>query len=342
MELGIYMKKYFLVCSLICLTCFTTLFAQQKKLAQAGMKFLNMQLDTRASALGEAFTAVDGSVAAVFNNPAALSRFLGTSEVILSQVKWIADINYIGGAAAINLFDGNYGTLGVSYTYVDYGEILSTIRYENEQGFIDIGVIKPNASVLGLSYAKSLSDKFSVGGTVKYARQSLGASTNSIVGGDINQRSISKNERDVLAFDFGILYLTGFKSLAFGMSVKNFSKEIKYEEEGFQLPLTFKVGLAMNIFDLTDFDKSMHSFLLSVDATHNRDYPEQISLGGEYVFMDLVYLRGGYISAYDERAFSYGIGVKKAIEGFGLGIDYAYIPFGVFDAVQKISIQFSF
>ena len=35
-------------------------------------------------------------------------------------------------------------------------------------------MIKPNAYAVGLGYARALSDKFSVGGNVKYVRQDLG------------------------------------------------------------------------------------------------------------------------------------------------------------------------
>ena len=125
---------------------------------------------------------------------------------------------------------------------------------------------------------------------------------------------------DVLAFDFGVLYKTGFKSLNIGMSVRNFSREVKYKKEGFQLPLIFQIGASFNFADIMDVDKNEHSLLLTVDANHPRDFPEQIMIGVEYTFMNLISLRGGYSAPNDERNFSAGVGLKKDIGGINLGI----------------------
>ena len=55
-----------------------------------------------------------------------------------------------------------------------------------------------------------------------------------------------------------MIYKTGFKSLNLGMSIRNFSEEIKYIEEGFQLPLTFRIGASIDALDFMDVDKSTH------------------------------------------------------------------------------------
>jgi hypothetical protein len=65
-------------------------------------------------------------------------------------------------------------------------------------------------------------------------------------------------------------------------------------------------------------------------------------MGGEYVFMQILSLRAGFISLADEQKFSYGVGLQKSFSSFGLGVDYAYTPFGVFDKVQTFSFRFSF
>ncbi len=150
------------------------------------------------------------------------------------------------------------------------------------------------------------------------------------------------NKLNAPAFDFGILYKTGFKSLTFGMAVRNFSSDQRYVNENFQMPLTFKMGVAMNILDLTDMDKKVHSFLISMEAEHPRDFSEQLKIGGEYLFMDLLALRIGYLAPADEHGISYGVGLQKDFEGVGLGVDYAYTPFGIFGKVQRFDVRFSF
>jgi hypothetical protein len=79
------------------------------------------------------------------------------------------------------------------------------------------------------------------------------------------------------------------------------------------------------------------SLVMSVDASHHRDHPEQVKIGLEYNFMKVVYLRGGYISSNYVDDFSFGLGVTQ----FGLSVDYAYTPYGVFDKVQRFTVRFS-
>ncbi|MBN1997135.1 DUF3308 domain-containing protein, partial [candidate division KSB1 bacterium] len=79
------------------------------------------------------------------------------------------------------------------------------------------------------------------------------------------------------------------------------------------------------------------SLYMSIDATHFRSHPEQLIIGLDYTIMKFLSLRGGYVTNNDEDAFSFGLGVSY----FGVTIDYAYTPFGVFDHVQRFTARFS-
>jgi hypothetical protein len=333
----------FMILLLFCLTGYT----QQQKLGQTGMKFLNVSVDARISAFGDAVTSLENNSSAMFYNPASMARLEHLTDVTLGSTRFIADINYYHAAVAISPFDGDYGVIGFSLVSVDYGEFLGTIRADNEQGFIDVGTYSPTAVAIGIGYAKALSEKFSVGGNVKYVRQSLGSSIINAVNFDPSSNSYEstvseKNSLDVMAFDFGVLYKTGFESLNIGMSVRNFAREVKYKEEGFQLPIIFQIGASFNFSDIMEVNRDEHSFLVTVDANHPRDYPEQINFGMEYTFMNILSLRGGYSAPNDERGFSTGVGLKKDFSGVNLGVDYAYTPFGVFNSVHRLSLNFAF
>lgn len=323
------------------------LFSQQQKLAQTGMKFLNVSLDARTSAFGDAITSLETNSSAMFYNPASMANLESIADITLGSTQFIADINYYNAAVAFTPYDGDYGVFGFSLISVNYGDFLGTIKANNEQGFLDVGTFSPTAFSFGIGYAKSLSEKFSIGANVKYVRQSLGTSiVNDVVTDPVSGSYLSAktedHELDVVAFDFGILYKTGFKSLNIGMSIRNFAREIKYKQEGFQLPLIFQIGASFNFADLMEVDKNEHSFLLSVDANHPRDYPEQIMAGLEYTFMNILSLRGGFSTPNDERNFSYGLGLKKDIGGLNFAVDYAYTPFGIFNDVHRISINFAY
>ncbi|MCL6493154.1 MAG: PorV/PorQ family protein [Ignavibacterium sp.] len=336
------MKKIFLliVISLLIFSHNQLNAQERKKLAQTGMKFLSVSLDPRAAALSDAMTTVQNNSASMLYNPSAMAEMERLVDYSFGTTRWIADINYIHGTAALNLFDGQYGVLGLSLVAVDYGEFNGTIVANNDDGYIDVGTYKPTAIALGVGYAKALSQKFSVGGNVRFVRQSMGTA---VVTLDANGTAVTKEHKaEVLSFDFGMLYHTGFKSLDFGMSIRNFSKEIKYIDESFQLPLTFKIGLSMNLMDLTEIDRGMHSLLLAVDAAHPRDYPEQVSIGMEYTFLNTFSIRGGYTFPTDEQEFSAGVGFKQELSDVNFSIDYSYTPFGIFDNVHRVSINIGY
>ncbi|MDZ7261121.1 MAG: PorV/PorQ family protein [candidate division KSB1 bacterium] len=310
--------------------------AQRKKLAQSGFEFLSIGSVGRAAALADAFTTVEGVSSALFYNPAGMARLPSLVDVSVNYNSWIADMKHNSFSIALSPWRGEYGVFGISATWVDYGEFQGTMVWPNAQGYIDTEVFTPKAIAIGIGYARCLTDRFAVGGQIKQVAQSLGKN---IVPDESSSTGlkVKKNIASVLAFDFGTIFRTGFKSLSFGMSVRNFSQELKFEQESFQLPLTFKIGISMNVLDFLTNISDAHSFLVIIDAIHPHSYPEYVNAGGEYVFMNMFALRLGYASNQEEYGFSYGFGIQK----FGLAFDYAYTPFGVFDNVQRMSLRFS-
>ena len=323
--------KYLIV--LLLLIYSTRLLAEQK-LGQTGFQFLSVATEAKGGAMAGAMTSIEMGSGALFFNPAGMARMQEKFAFGLTQNKWIADIKHNSVSLAVNPYGGRYGVFGLSFMSVDYGELQGTMVMGNEQGYIDTEIFEPSAYVVGFGYAKTLTDKFSVGGQIKYAGQSLGKSM--ITVGDDSLKA-KKNLAFVTAYDFGTIYKTGWKSLQFGMSVRNFSQEIKYEKETFLLPLTFRIGISMNLMDFAE-NVQGHKLIMSIDATHPRSYEEQLRIGFEYVYMDTFFGRFGYVNNSDESDVAYGFGLKK----FGFELDYAYTPFGVFDEVQRFTIKFAF
>ena len=337
------MRKEDFIHIAILLLLTTAAFGQVKvreKRAQTGMKFLSVSTDAGISAMGGAGTALEINASSMFYNPAAMAFLTSFTNFSLGRIDWIADMSYSYACAAVNPVEGRYGTIGVFAMAADYGDFHVTVRDPGESGFVDTGIFTPSAFTVGLSYAKSLSTQFSVGGNVKYVTQDLG---NSIIGFDSDLNYEEKNySENVMAFDFGVLYRTGFKSLKFGMCVRNFSREVEYEDESFQLPLIFRIGLSMDALDLFPaLNEAHHSLLLSVDATHPRDFHEQLNFGFEYLFLQTVALRVGYSTPNDEHDFSAGFGLRRSFRNYMLALDYAYTPFGIFNDVHRFSLQFS-
>jgi hypothetical protein len=316
----------------------------QTKLAQTGFQFLSVSVDARVSALGNSMSTYEGTSASLFYNPAGLAGLTSTFDVRVNQHTWIADIKYLSGSAGFNLFNGRYGTFGVTYLILDYGEFIGTRVGSGDDDYIETGNFSPSALAIGLGYGIKLSESFSIGGHIKYAYQDLGSSIVpvAVLPGvppdelETTERSYSKG---VFAFDLGTRYATGFHSLVFGMSVRNFAPEIKFAQESFQLPLTFTFGVSMNMLDFFPAFTPTHKLFVSFDATHPRASAEHISVGAEYVFMESLSLRGGYITDHitDAEGMSFGVGLQQ----FGLGIDYSYSAFKIFSDIHRISFYYS-
>jgi len=313
--------------------------AAGEKLAQSGFQFLSVNSDAQAAALGGALTARDFRSSALFFNPAGMARMSTFFDITASLNEWIADIKHNTFSLAINPAHGQYGVFGFSVQYVSYGEVITTVVDKSaEAGFLDTGTIEPSALSVGFGYAKAITDRFSVGGQIRYVEQDLG---HSIIPAAITLTDTVKRETEnalqPLAFDFGTIYKTQLKGLAFGMSIRNFSKEIKYAKEGFELPLVFTMGITMDLMNLLPEMGLDQNAILSIDASHYRSHPEQIKVGLDYTFMRMLSLRVGYVSNNYEENVSYGVGFSK----LGFSIDYAYTPFGLFDNVRRITVRFS-
>jgi hypothetical protein len=314
-----------------------------KKLGTAGMKFLDIDSNTRSAAMGGASSSLVDGPASMFQNPAGLvdvAHFGFTA----STNSWIADIQQHCMGAALNLNTIGLGriggVLGASLVYMDNGDMVRTDAVNVVDGsyieYPDPYRIEEWAA--GLAYARRISDNILFGGQVKYAVQDFGTVQ---VYDDIAQDTVpDANRLNPLVFDVGTIYYTGLGDLRISMSFRNFAEEVIYVRAKFELPVTMKVGVAMTVLGLHN---DAHSLLVAADVSHPRDYAERINLGLEYWFRNLA-VRAGYKydlrfrRGHDEEGLSAGFGLNL---GSALKLNYAYTMFGVFGAVQRISLAFS-
>jgi hypothetical protein len=336
-------KIYLIALLIILLSLAQVLFSQVgiKKVAQSTMNFLLVSTSPKASAMGEAYYSVGIGSEAMFYNPAAIAEIGKEFDVTMNITNWIADIRYIGGGVAWNL--GNYGAVGANIISVDYGTIYGTsLINPGEQnlyplGYIDNGVLSNiSAMAVGLSYAKAINSQFLIGGNIKIATQNLGENIT-------NGNEIKKNNAAKLVFDAGVKYYTGYRSFRFGMAIRNFSSNIKREEIEEQLPLTFTMGVAIDLLNAITGDPIKdNSFTLAVDFLHQNSYSERVNIGAEYQFMGMISLRAGYQTNRDLASWSLGIGVSQNIFDKFIRIDYSYSKFDLFNGVNRFGIGVQF
>ena len=331
------MKKSIVFISLLMLILSVGLYADVDKVAQTGIKMLDVGAGARACGMGEAFTVIGQDASALFYNPSGIGEIEGNFDLCAGGTQWIADINYVYVAAAYRA--GTVGSFGLSVITSDYGDIIGTRRApENPDGFERTGPVDVGAYCVGVAYAREFTDKFTVGGQVKYAYQHLGESEVERIGEDFDTLAV-KNEISTMSYDFGLIFYPGFKSFAFGMSVRNFSPRMKYEENSFETPLTFALGIGLDLMDFLG-DNPDYSFNIGAEMLHPRDWQEQFHLGGEFGFKDMIFLRAGYKFRYSQEGLNAGVGINYG----GVSLDYSYSMFDLFDddIINRFSVGMSF
>lgn len=299
-----------------------------EKRAQAGLTFLLINPSARAAGLGDAYNSIDGEAMALFQNPSGIARIKGKGDVAFSRNQWIADISQNALAAAFKT--RRYGVLGLSVAWMEHGNIFKTniIPDARTKGYDDVGTVDVSEYVVGVAWAKQYTDKFSVGGQVKRASQKLQTS-----------------KVDVLAFDFGLAYYTGYKTSRLTMSIRNFSRETTHRTESFQLPLILRVGLAMD--PIAAFSPTLaksNSLLVIAEGTHPRDAPERLDFGVEYWYRKVLALRFGTGVNYDDRGVSAGAGLQWLDQrNRGARVDYAFTQRKAnLGDVHRFTVGFSF
>jgi hypothetical protein len=304
------------------------------RVGQSGWQFLKINSDARLAAMGGVITALPkGTAASIFSNPASLVD-VKNFDLALSKVNWIADIGYQTVALAKNF--GNLGVFGISFASLDYGEMDETINELSPTKDSTIPMVTGETftagdMAAGLSYAKSVTDRLSIGGNIRYIRQEIA--------------ELSMNN---WSLDFGTVYYTGFRSLRLAMVARNFGPDAHlvgfsetYQAEAYDItmPLDFRFGIAIDFFDSQN---SPHLLTLSIEGDHPNDGPEKYNMGINYVLKNMLFLRGGYRFNYDEEGVTLGGGLTYMIGEYGGRLDYAYVDFGELKSVHMFSLGISF
>ncbi len=318
--------------------------SEAQKVGSTSMQFLKVMPSARATALGEAYAAWATGPEAIFYNPAGLAR-LEKMGVSTSYVNWLFDAQQ--GALAYALAVKRFGVLGFQIQYADFGQFEETstqrpyITNPDNPGFTGRS-FHPFSYVVGICYARDLTDKFSVGFGMKYAYESLFNGDRVIAMVKQGVYEEVKTWASVVLFDFGIRYNTGFRSIHLGSSVQNFGPDVKYAQESHPVPLLFRFGIGADIIGPNGLwaQNSNNSRLsLAGDIFHPNDYDQQVHVGMEYEFANTFALRVGYKFNYDFDGLTFGAGLQHQLEGIRLSFDYSYGDMGVYlGYVQRISI----
>lgn len=316
------------------------------KVGTAAAQFLKIGIGARGSGMGDAFVAAANNVDALYWNPAGITK-LHSLSLGISHSQWFADIshNYIG--CAVPLTESDVIGFSVINLTTPEQEVTTVEQPEGTGIFYHV-----NDLAIGISYARRLTDRFSVGVTTKYIQQ--------------NAYNVSAN---TFAIDFGTSLQTGFHGLIIAMSVSNFGGNLRLEgrdlistsdvnrnvsgeynpssnltTEQWSLPLNFKVGAAMDIVGKLDpiVSSEQHRFTVAIDGNHPNDNVERANIGGEYGWNETLFLRAGYKINYDVEKWSFGAGVKVDVDIQHFSLDYALVDYNDLGKVSRFSIGLEF
>ena len=282
-------------------------------------QFLKIPVGARATGLGGTFVAVADDASSVFWNPAGIARMQGNT-LAVHHLNWVADVNLTQGTYVFSLgFLPGMLAFNARSLYMDDLARTTVFRPDGDGTFFDAGY-----SAFSLTYARSLTDKFSVGVT-----------------GSLVHSGLDDLTANTLAFDLGTLYDTGFRSLKIGMSIQNMGvSSLSYIDDAnaAKLPILFRVGAAINVVQALD-----HVVMTTAEFSHPPDNAERLNWGAEYGFKDFLFFRGGYNFGYDAESFSGGLGIRFPVSSAtDMQFDYSYTDLGELEGSHRMSLEINF
>ncbi len=290
----------------------------QAKVGTTGSQFLELGVSARAMGMAEAFTAAADDISAVYYNPAGLVNLFGY-EAAFTLILMPADVNYSFFAFGLPL-ESVGGVLGIGIYSLNSGDMIETTYESGEIGGTGRTFRWQNNAV-SISYGRYLTDRFSIGLSVKY------------IGVDTHDYSASG-----WAADVGTNYDTGFRGFKIAMSISNFGPDITLISKSAPLPINFKFGGTINIIESEN-----HVLTFAAEGAHPSDNLEKYNTGLEYTFNDRFVLRGGSRFNYDEDGLTAGGGVRVPFgEDSEIRFDYAFQDFGILTEVHRFTMSLAF
>lgn len=334
----------------------TNIFAGNKdRSGQAGASELLINPWTRSSGWGSANMAKVKGLEAMWGNVAGVA-FTNKTQVIFSHTQWLKGTGTTINAFGVSQKVGETGVIGISVMSMAFGEIEITTPDSPEGG---LGTYKPNLMNISLSYSKAFSNSIYGGLLVKVITESIA---------DVTATGF--------AIDAGIQYVTGEnEQIAFGIALKNWGPKMQFSGDGlslrafipgqetqftleqrsdaFEIPAQLNIGVAYDFL----FPKDMR-LTLAGNFTSNSFTKDQIAVGLEFAFKNIVMLRGGYTyenGMWDDintstntnvnSGLSAGISVAVPLnkeKGSYIGIDYSFRETVAFNNTHSFGIILNF
>jgi len=335
------MKRFSISLVLLLIVCGMNLEAQNRKAGINSAAFLKVGVGARQVGMGSAITSLVGDASNLFWNPAGIGLREDRMQVSFSYNKWIGELTQNAVAATYNLDD--IGTIGVGFmTFGLSGIAADRDVYPGNPALQALQIDQQSSSsydymdlLFQASFSRYVTDRLSLGVSVKYISE-----------------KIDDQSAGALAFDFGSVYSIGVMNWKVGARINNLGGDIKFYDYASPIPLTFSIGTSIS--PLQD-ENSM--LTVAVDAVKPQDGVQFFFTGVEYMFMNMISVRGGYklnYSGVDDGGTTFREAIKTTIEGFSAGagfnttvsdygvrVDYSYTSMDILDAAHRVTLSVS-
>jgi hypothetical protein len=321
-----------------------------ERLGTAGAQELRIPVGAASIALGGSAVAMSNGLANLYFNPAALAA-TDQSEAIVSYSTYLADSKVNYGAVSTGL--GTAGNIALSLKVLSVGDIVVTTE-DAPEGTGEI--LNPSFTVLGLSYARRMTDRVLIGMTGSYV-----------------QERIADAQATGLAVDLGVQYDTGWRGVRFGFAMKNVGPAMRFdgpdferrtalpgdsptgtshvvhlEATEFEIPSYLQLGIA---YDVGAPDRNMATLFATFQG--NNFSNDEYRLGGEYHLSEWLALRAGVTGQTPLQAevrqpdylysYTYGAGLRFRMGSQPVHFDWAGTNTGqYFDDNQQFSLRMEF
>ncbi|MEM1043226.1 MAG: PorV/PorQ family protein [Bacteroidota bacterium] len=322
----------------------------QDKVGTTAAPFLGLGVGARATAMGGAQVAQAQGPSALYWNPSAITAMTANGAEF-SNSEWFVDSRHQHAAIVFNA--GSLGHFGIQVIALDYGDEPVTViqQCDRDNPVCETGELWDALDLaVGVSYARALTDRFSVGGTAKFVRQ-----------------QIWNESANGLALDLGVLYDTRFQGIRIGMSMTNFGTDMRLagpdlrravdiepEENGnnprnaanlevdeWAMPLIFRVGVSVVPFQTAD-----QRVTVAADGNAPSDAGQSANFGAEYAWRDLLFVRGGWRQAFgpaEDGGWTAGFGLRYALTRRLAGyFDYVFQNYEPFGTPQMFTVGVTF
>ena len=312
------------------------------KVATAAAGFLKLETSARAIGMGGSFVASGRGVSGIPYNPSSIG-YIEKSEAYFSQVSYLAGITH--GVLTYGTRMGPSNFAGLHLFYLDSGPMEVTTELFPDGTGEDFKVLSLSARA---TFARNLTDRLKVGGSVNYISD-----------------KIAETQMQTISYDIGSNFQTGIYNTILGMSITNFGPEVQYTGEDlsvqvadtidvdgslqritdkFPLPLTFRVGIEKKVMgpESPFIKNDKHSLIVSIDGIKPSDYIVYGSMGLEYGWQNLAFVRMGTHLNHDTAGLSLGAGANVRLGKWALTVDYAFVDYDILNYTNQLAIGLKF